>query len=93
LRERLEEKGIILEMTEQVQRHLAQLGYDPVYGARPLKRSIQREVETPIAKEILRGTILEGDHIVAEMKGDQIRFRGKTRGKERKSREAAAVAS
>jgi ATP-dependent Clp protease ATP-binding subunit ClpB len=93
LRERLEEKGIILEMTEQVQRHLAQLGYDPVYGARPLKRSIQREVETPIAKEILRGTILEGDRIVAEMKGDQIRFRGKTRGKERKSREAAAVAS
>jgi ATP-dependent Clp protease ATP-binding subunit ClpB len=93
LRERLEEKGIILEMTEQVQRHLAQLGYDPVYGARPLKRSIQREVETPIAKEILRGTILEGNRIVAEMKGDQIRFRGKTRGKERKSREAAAVAS
>ncbi len=92
LRERLEEKGIILEMTKQVQRHLAQVGYDPVYGARPLKRTIQRELETPIAKEILRGTILEGDHVVAEMEGDRIGFRTKTRGKGRKSLEAAAAA-
>jgi ATP-dependent Clp protease ATP-binding subunit ClpB len=92
LRERLEEKGIILEMTKQVQRHLAQVGYDPVYGARPLKRTIQRELETPIAKEILRGTILEGDHVVAEMEGDRIDFRTKTRGKGRKSLETAAAA-
>jgi len=88
LGERLEEKGIILEMTEQVQRHLAKVGYDPVYGARPLKRTIQREVETPIAKEILRGTILEGDNLVAEMKEDQITFHAKTRGRERKPVEA-----
>jgi ATP-dependent Clp protease ATP-binding subunit ClpB len=93
LRERLEEKGIILEMTERVQRHLAQVGYDPVYGARPLKRAIQRELETPIAREILRDTILEGDHVVAEMEGDHIGFRANARRKERKSRESAAVAS
>ncbi len=89
LRERLQEKGISLEMNKQVQRHLAQVGYDPVYGARPLKRTIQRELETPIAKEMLRGTILEGDHVVAEMKGDRIGFRTKTGGKGRKFLEAA----
>ncbi len=91
LRERLDEKGITLEMTEQVQRHLAQIGYDPVYGARPLKRVIQRELETPIAKEMLRGTIHEGDHVVTEMEGGQIGFRAKTRGKEKKSLKAAAT--
>ena len=92
LRERLGEKGIILEMTEQVQKHLAQVGYDPVYGARPLKRVIQRELETPIAKEMLRGAIHEGDHVVAEMEGDHIGFHAKPRGKGRKSLEAAAAA-
>ncbi len=92
LRERLGEKGIVLEMTEQVQRHLAKVGYDPVYGARPLKRVIQRELETPIAKEILSGTIHEGNHVVAEMEGDRIGFHVKARGKGRKASEAAASA-
>ncbi len=91
LRERLEEKGITLEMTDQVKRHLAQVGYDPVYGARPLKRIIQRELETPIAKEMLKGTIQEGEHVIAEMEGDQISFHAKARGKGRKSLEAAAA--
>jgi ATP-dependent Clp protease ATP-binding subunit ClpB len=93
LRERLEEKGITLETTEQVQRHLAQVGYDPVYGARPLKRVIQRELETPIAKEMLRGAIHEGNHVVAEMDGDQISFRAKARGKGRKTVEVGAGAT
>jgi len=92
LRVRLGEKGIVLEMTEQVQRHLAKGGYDPVYGARPLKRIIQRELETPIAREILRGTIHEGNHVVAEMEGDRIVFHAKARGKGRKAPEAAASA-
>ncbi len=91
LRERLQEKGINLEMTEEVKKHLAQVGYDPVYGARPLKRAIQRELETPIAKEMLRGAIDERDHVVAKMKGDQIGFHAKTRRKGRKSLEAAAA--
>jgi ATP-dependent Clp protease ATP-binding subunit ClpA len=58
-----------------------------------LKRAIQRELETPIAREILRDTILEGDHVVAEMEGGHIGFRAKARKKERKSLEAAAVTS
>jgi len=92
LRERLEEKGITLKMTEQAKKHLAHVGYDPVYGARPLKRVIQRELETPIAKEMLKGAIHEGDHVVAEMEGDQIGFHAKVRGKERKPAERAAAA-
>ncbi len=91
LRERLEDKGIVLEVTEQVQRHLAQAGYDPVYGARPLKRTIQRELETPIAKEILRGTIHDGDHVVAEMEKEGIGFHVKAREKEGKALEVAAA--
>ena len=91
LRERLEDKGITLEMTEQVKKHLAEVDYDPVYGARPLKRAIQRELETPIAKDILRDTIHEGDHVVAEMERGRIGLRSKGRGKERKPLEAAAA--
>ncbi len=56
-----------------------------------MKRTIQRELETPIAKEMLKGSIHEGDHVVAEMEEDRIGFRTKTRGKERKSLEAAAA--
>lgn len=93
LRERLQEKGITLEMTDQVKRHLAKGGYDPLYGARPLKRVIQRELETPIAKEMLSDALHEGDHVVAEMEGGRIAFRAKGRGKGEKSREARAIAS
>jgi ATP-dependent Clp protease ATP-binding subunit ClpB len=90
LRERLAEKGITLEMTEPVKKHLSQVGYDPVYGARPLKRVIQRELETPIAKEILSGNIHEGDHVVGEMEGDQVAFHPKARGTGRKTPKAVA---
>ncbi len=85
LRERLAEKEITLEMTEPVKKHLSQIGYDPVYGARPLKRMIQRELETPIAKEMLSGNIHEGDHVVGEMQGDQVAFHPKARGTGRKT--------
>jgi ATP-dependent Clp protease ATP-binding subunit ClpB len=77
LRKRLEDRGITLEMSETVTEHLAQVGYDPVYGARPLKRSIQRELENPIAKEILKGTIEDNSRVVAELKSDSIVFQTK----------------
>jgi ATP-dependent Clp protease ATP-binding subunit ClpB len=92
LKDRLEEKGITLEMVDKVKKHLAQVGYDPVYGARPLKRAIQRELETPIAKAILKGSIHEGDHVVAKMEGAQVAFHAKARGTGRKTIEAAAQA-
>lgn len=64
--ERLAEKKIGLQLTDLAVRHLASVGYDPVYGARPVKRAVQRELETCIAKALLRGEFVEDDTIVVE---------------------------
>jgi ATP-dependent Clp protease ATP-binding subunit ClpB len=60
LRKRLEERHITLELTDEARTQLVHSGYDPTYGARPLKRAIQREIETPLAKLILAGDITDG---------------------------------
>jgi ATP-dependent Clp protease ATP-binding subunit ClpB len=60
LKKRLEEHEIDLELTESARRHIAETGYDPVYGARPLKRFIQKSLETAIAKKIIAGEISDG---------------------------------
>ncbi len=60
LRKRLEERHIKLELTDAARAHLVTVGYDPAYGARPLKRAIQREVETALAKRILSGEVRDG---------------------------------
>ena len=57
---RLESQGLMLEVTEEAERFIAEQGFDPVYGARPLKRFIQREVETPISRKIIGGETEEG---------------------------------
>ncbi len=75
LQARLEGQGITQELTEEVKGHLAEAGYDPVYGARPLKRVIQRELETPLAKQIVEGKVLDGSRVIAELKGGRIVFR------------------
>eukprot|EP00871_Galdieria_phlegrea_P004703 jgi/Galph1/5233/GphlegSOOS_G3860.1 len=59
--QRLHEKRLRLEVTDAAADVLAAMGYDPVYGARPLRRAVQRELETPIAKKILEGKFQEGD--------------------------------
>ncbi|NEQ84861.1 MAG: AAA domain-containing protein, partial [Moorea sp. SIO2I5] len=66
----LAEQKITLEMSEQAQDYLTDAGYDPVYGARPLKRAIQRELENPIATKILENMFIEGDTIFIDC-GDQ----------------------
>ena len=63
LRHRLEERKLDLSLSDDAADWLANVGYDPVYGARPLKRAIQRELETPIAKRILSGDVPEGGTI------------------------------
>ncbi len=60
LRKRLADRRISIDLSEAAVRHLIKDGYDPAYGARPLKRTIQRELETPLARKILSGEILEG---------------------------------
>jgi len=72
---RLADKRITLELTAAARALLAREGYDPVYGARPLKRTIQRMVQDPLALELLSGTYGEGDTVVADARGDTIVFR------------------
>ena len=62
----LGEKGYQLEMTESAREYLADVGYDPAFGARPLKRAIQRELQDPLAMKILSGEFREGDAIQVE---------------------------
>jgi ATP-dependent Clp protease ATP-binding subunit ClpB len=73
LRRRLAERRITLDVTETAQAHLARVGYDPVFGARPLKRVIQREVETPVARLIVAGKLRDGGTARVEVDGDALR--------------------
>jgi len=66
LRRRLAERHINLELTEAARAHLVRAGYDPVYGARPLKRAIQREIETPLGRSILKGEIRDGQTVIVD---------------------------
>jgi ATP-dependent Clp protease ATP-binding subunit ClpB len=70
LRRRLSERRIALEMTEGAKMHLARVGYDPVFGARPLKRAIQREVETPVARLIVAGKTKDGGTVRVDVVRD-----------------------
>ena len=78
LRKRLAEKKIELEVSKEAEELLAERGFDPVYGARPLKRTIQREIQNPLALEILSGAYGEGDtaSVVTDKKGNLV-FRKK----------------
>jgi ATP-dependent Clp protease ATP-binding subunit ClpB len=74
LRTRLAERRITLELTDEAKTHLATAGYDPVYGARPLKRAIQREIETPLSRLILKGEVKDSSVVRVEMSGGAITF-------------------
>jgi ATP-dependent Clp protease ATP-binding subunit ClpB len=74
LRSRLAERHINIELTPEAAKHLAREGYDPVYGARPLKRAIQKELETPIGRRLLRGEIRDGQTVVVDWQNGQFTF-------------------
>ncbi len=74
LARRLEDRKLGLELDGNALDWLAAVGYDPVYGARPLKRAIQRELETPIAKAILAGTFPPGSTIAVDVEAERLRF-------------------
>ncbi len=71
LRARLAERRITLTVTPAALRHLGERGYDPVYGARPLKRLIQQELETPMARQLIKGELREGDTATVDLQ-DQL---------------------
>jgi len=75
LEERLGDRKMSLVLSEDALDWVAQVGYDPVYGARPLKRAIQKELETPIAKGILRGDFVNGDRIYADVENERLVFK------------------
>ena len=75
LRARLEERHITLQLTDAAKTRLVRTGYDPNYGARPLKRAIQREIETPLAKKIIGGEIHEGQTILVGADSNGLTFR------------------
>ena len=74
LRSRLAERELTLELSAEALDKLIAVGYDPVYGARPLKRAIQRWIENPLAQLILSGTFLPGSSIQAKVSGEEIVF-------------------
>ena len=74
LRERLSERRIDLELTDAAKEHLAEAGWDPAYGARPLKRAIQRLLENPLALELLEGRFSEGDTVRVDVQDGELAF-------------------
>ena len=86
LRDRLVERGVQLELTDEAKEHLAEAGWDPTYGARPLKRAIQRLVENPLSLRLLEGDFAEGDTVRVSVQGGELVF------EKAKAAEAAAAA-
>ncbi|MBD2355939.1 ATP-dependent chaperone ClpB [Tolypothrix sp. FACHB-123] len=74
LRQRLSDRKMSLRLSDAALDFLAEVGYDPVFGARPLKRAIQRELETQIAKAILRGEFHDGDSIFVDVQNERLSF-------------------
>ncbi len=70
LRKRLENRKLSIELTDKAKKHIAQLGYSPIYGARPLKRAIQKNVEDELAMKILEGVFVEGDILLVDVTDD-----------------------
>ena len=78
LKKRLEDQHINLTLSDAVNAFLAEKGYDEVYGARPLKRAIQKHIENPLSMEILQGNIHDGMAVQAELEGETVCFAAKT---------------
>ncbi len=87
LTKRLAERGIELELTDAAREFVANRGFDPVYGARPLKRTIQKEIIDPLALSILNGDFVAGDVVVADVHGGEVVF-SKKRAEKKSAKQA-----
>ena len=74
LMKRLEDRKIRVELTDRAKDLLIAEGYDPIYGARPLKRAIQRHILDPLAMRVLEGEFREGDRIRIDVAGSEFKF-------------------
>ena len=70
----IKEKNIDIRLTEGAKEYFADIGFDPVYGARPLKRTLQREILNPLAKKILDRTFRDGDTVAVDFEGGRVTF-------------------
>ena len=77
LQGRLLERKLSIELTDEARSWLAKVGYDPQFGARPLRRAIERYVENPLSTQVLRGEFNEGDTVVVDVEGDELTFTSK----------------
>jgi len=75
LNRRLQDKRIHVRCTKEALDYLAEIGYDPAYGARPLQRSVRKELETPMARELLSGTFKDGSDVLVDVVNDRITLR------------------
>ncbi len=67
IRGRLAENGLLVELTDNARSWLAEEGYDPMFGARPLRRALQKHIESPLSIKLLRGEFAEGDTVVVDL--------------------------
>ena len=74
LLKRLSDRKITVELTDAAKDFLVREGYDPVYGARPLKRALQRRLLDPLALRVLEGVFHEGDVVAVDLSGDELSF-------------------
>jgi ATP-dependent Clp protease ATP-binding subunit ClpB len=74
LRERLAQRGLGLELTDEAKELVAEAGWDPTYGARPLKRALQRLIENPLALRLLEGEFAEGDTVLVDAREGDLVF-------------------
>ena len=72
---RLEQKEIYVEVTDAAKEHMTREGFDPVYGARPLRRAIQRTLEDNLSEEIIAGRIKAGDKVLVDVENDKLIFK------------------
>ena len=71
------DRELEMELTDEAKSWLAKVGYDPVYGARPLRRAIERYVESPLSTRLLRGEFSQGDTIIVDLGEDGLNFNTK----------------
>jgi ATP-dependent Clp protease ATP-binding subunit ClpC len=75
--ERLRRRNVVVVLDDKARELLIEKGFDPQYGARPMRRAVERYLEDPLAEEILRGTLIDGEPVTATAEGDKIHFRQK----------------
>jgi len=74
IQERLKEHGVKIDLTPAARRWLAEKGYDPLFGARPLRRTLQREVESPLSRKLLKGEFCESSGITVDVQDGKVVF-------------------